>query len=402
MYYFENFKGFTNAELKLFQPVNLSIVIGPNGSGKSNLIEAIELLSFIARGGVLHEITELGRGGQLEVRGGLPSCARYGQNAFSLGFNAKDFSYSVTVQTKPISKIVKEKLFIDSKLIFETTEDNTNASEILVKSGGAIKCVSAHKSVISQYHNFGTQQDDEFVKTITEKILTPPVVFEPNPKLMRQYELIGSTILAKNGANLSAILFDLDGYPENHKILERLRGWIKLLPNEPYQDFDFDITKYNSVMFGLKEGYEKHSNSVGANLLSDGTLRSLAVLTALETVEPHSLVVIEEFDNGLHPSRIQALIKAIVDCCQRQLINVVVTTHNPATLNALSFEQIEGVVLCTGDKLMRLYDLPRYPELLERGQLGELVTRRVIEQYLAPNFEQERQKEALEWLKILP
>jgi hypothetical protein len=51
---------------------------------------------------------------------------------------------------------------------------------------------------------------------------------------------------------------------------------------------------------------------------------------------------------------------------------------------------------------MRLYDLPRYPELLERGQLGELVTRRVIEQYLAPNFEQERQKEALEWLKNLP
>jgi AAA15 family ATPase/GTPase len=400
MYYFENFKGFTHVELKLFQPVKLSIVIGPNGSGKSNLIEAIELLSFIARGGALHEITELDRGGQLEVRGGLPSCACYGQNAFSLGFNTKDFSYSVTVQTKPISKIVKEKLFINSKLIFETTENNTNASEIDVKSGAgsAIKPVSAYKSVISQYHHFGTQQDDDFVKTITEKILKPPVVFEPNPKRMRQYEPIGSSILAKNGANLSAILFDLDSEPENHKILERLRGWIKLLPNEPYQDFDFDLTKYNSVMFGLKEG----KNSVGANLLSDGTLRSLAVLTALETVEPHSLVVIEEFDNGLHPSRIQALIKAIVDCCQRQLINVVVTTHNPATLNALSFEQIEGVVLCTGDKLMRLCDLPRYPELLERGQLGELVTRRVIEQYLVPNFELERQKEALEWLKKLP
>ncbi|TGN99723.1 hypothetical protein PN36_34815 [Candidatus Thiomargarita nelsonii] len=113
--------------------------------------------------------------------------------------------------------------------------------------------------------------------------------------------------------------------------------------------------------------YEQIGSSILANLLSDGTLRSLAVLTALETVEPHSLVVIEEFDNGLHPSRIQALIKAIVDCCQRQLINVVVTTHNPATL--------------------------RYPEL--RGQLGELVTRRVIEQYLVPNFELERQKEAL-------
>ncbi|OQY53549.1 MAG: hypothetical protein B6247_14765 [Candidatus Parabeggiatoa sp. nov. 2] len=108
MYYFENFKGFTHAKLDLFKP--LTILIGPNGSGKSNLIEAIELLSFIARGGSLPEITELGREGQLEIRGGLPSCARNGQDAFSMGIDTKDFSYSVKVQTKPNPKIVTEKL----------------------------------------------------------------------------------------------------------------------------------------------------------------------------------------------------------------------------------------------------------------------------------------------------
>jgi len=52
------------------------------------------------------------------------------------------------------------------------------------------------------------------------------------------------------------------------------------------------------------------------------------------------------------------------------------------------------VVLCTGDQLVKLGDLPRYPELLERGQLGELMTRRVVDQYLRPHFEEERQKEA--------
>ena len=42
---------------------------------------------------------------------------------------------------------------------------------------------------------------------------------------------------------------------------------------------------------------------VDARLLSDGTLRMLAVVTALETVPTGSRIIIEEFDNGLHPSR---------------------------------------------------------------------------------------------------
>jgi predicted ATPase len=353
MYYFDNFKGFTHAKLDLFKP--LTILIGPNGSGKSNLIEAIELLSFIARGGSLAEITELGREGQLEIRGGLPSCARNGQDAFSMGIDTKDFSYSITVQTKPNPKIVTEKLFINSNLIFETIADknNTKATEIFVKKNPVasadkeiINSVSAYKSVLSQYHSVGIR-DDDWIELISKKLLNPPFVFEPNPKLMRQYEQLGSPRLAKNGANLSAVLFDL----HRHDILGRLLNWTKQLPNEPYQDFDFDITKYNSVMFGLKEGHDKHS--VGANLLSDGTLRSLAILTALETVEPGSLIIIEEFDNGLHPSRIDALIKAILDCCHRQSLNVLVTTHNPATLNALPPE-LDGVVLCTGDTLNKM------------------------------------------------
>jgi hypothetical protein len=228
-----------------------------------------------------------------------------------------------------------------------------------------------------------------------------PFIFDPNPKLMRQYEQIGSNTFAKNGANLSAVLYEMSCTPtkEYGDSLERLLNWIKQLPNEPYQKFDFDVTKYNSVMFGLMNN---EGNSIGANLLSDGTLRSLAILTLLERGLDTQPIIIEEFDNGLHPSRIKELIVAIDDCCQRLPIRVMVTTHNPATLNALTPKQLEGVVLCTGDKLIKLYDLPRYPELLESGQLGDLVTSRVIEQYLAPNFEEERQTEALEWLKNLP
>jgi predicted ATPase len=405
MYYLDNFKSFTNAEFDLSEC--LTILIGPNGSGKTNLIEAIELLSFIAKGGLAHNITELGRGGQLEVRGGLPFCARYGHNTFSLGFDQLDFSYSVTVQTKPIPQIVKEKLF-DQTTLFETVANDHNAKsgQILVKYNDKegiedTKYVSSHQSFLSQYNHLA---DIKKPWEYELQAFDSPFLFDPNPKLMRQYEQIGSHTLTKNGANLSAVLYDMSCMPKEYgDSLERLLNWIKQLPNEPYQDFDFDVTKYNSVMFGLMKDNE--GNSIGANLLSDGTLRSLAILTLLERgldVYANQPIIIEEFDNGLHPSRIKELIEAIDDCCQRMSIKVMVTTHNPATLNALTPKQLEGVVLCTGDKFIKLYDLPRYPELLESGQLGDLVTSRVIDQYLAHNFEEERQTEALEWLKNLP
>jgi predicted ATPase len=400
MVYLNNFKSFTKAEFDLSEC--LTILIGPNGSGKTNLIEAIELLPFIAKGGLPHNITELGRGGQLEVRGGLPFCARYGHDTFSLGFDQLDFSYSVTVQTKPIPQIVKEKLF-DQTTLFETVANDHNAKsgQILVKYNDKegienTKYVSSHQSFLSQYNHLA-----DIKKPWKDELqaFDSPFIFDPIPKLMRQYEQIGSNTFSKNGANLSAVLYDMSCMPKKYgDSLKRLLNWIKQLPNEPYQDFDFDVTKYNSVLFGLM----KDRNSIGANLLSDGTLRSLAILTLLERGLDVQPIIIEEFDNGLHPSRIKALIEAIDDCCQRMPIRVMVTTHNPATLNALSPKQLEGVVLCTGDQLIKLHDLPRYPELLESGQLGDLVTNRIIDQYLAPNFEEERQKEALEWLKNLP
>jgi predicted ATPase len=177
------------------------------------------------------------------------------------------------------------------------------------------------------------------------------------PVVRRQYERVGNRVLAKDGANLSAVLYGAD-----QQISDRLLARIKPLSDKPYQEFDFDLTKYHNIMFGLKEGDDKQST--GANLLSDGTLRYLAILTALEMVEPFSLLVIEEFDNGLHPSRIEMLVKAIFDACQRRNLKILATTHNPATLNILELpvEQLEGLVLCTWDdaehssKLTRLFD----------------------------------------------
>jgi hypothetical protein len=52
----------------------------------------------------------------------------------------------------------------------------------------------------------------------------------------------------------------------------------------------------------------------------------------------------------------------------------------------------------SASRLIRLPDLPYQDELLERGHLGDLVTRKIIDQYLDPNFESMRKAKTLAWL----
>jgi len=412
MHRFGNFKNFANAEINLSQP--LTVVIGTNGSGKSNLIEAIELLGFIANGGLLHEITDIGQGGKLEVRGGLQACTRHQKDFFSLEFSGRNFKYRIDIHTTSSHPFVyKENLSLDKKSIFETVQSTRHVHVVeydnFARGRNKPKIsISSMQSALSQYKEFAIKNkklsEGLSITDAIKNYLKASFVFDPNPKLMRDYERIGNQILAKNGANISAMLYGLSkGTDEEKQGLQRLFHWIQQLPDEPFENFEFVVVKeLNDVIFGFKA--HETGELISAKVLSDGTLRCLAVLTALETVKEGSRIIIEEFDNGLHPSRVKILVQAMEDCCSRRKLNLLVTTHNPATLNALSIKQLDGVVLCHwnaathASDLLRLSELPHHDELLSRGQLGDLVTRQVIDTYLAPNFEQDRKEKALAWL----
>lgn len=420
VHWFVNFKGFANARLDLSQPVTL--LIGKNGSGKTNAIEAVELLGQIAEGRPLHEISDVGRQGGFEVRGGLPGCVRFGHETFSLqfiGWAGRTVDYTVRIRALPEPRIAAESLVgYNFREIFATVEGSEKLTSGVLKvrydnfsRGGnkPIKTLPADRAILSQYGTFASSdklKQAVLDVTSTRSYLRRSFVFDPIPKLMRDYDRIGNRVLARHAANLSPVLYALHkGSDDDKAALSRILGWIKQLPEEPFEAFDFVTTQLGDVMFGLRE--QPGGPLVDARLLSDGTLRCIAVLTALETVEEGSRLIIEELDNGLHPSRTGVLANAIWDASKRRKLNVLCTTHNPATLDALTDEQLKGVVVAHWDKqqkasrLTRLLDIPRADVLLERGHLGDLVTRRIIEQHLMPGFEEKQQEEARAWLKSL-
>ena len=146
---------------------------------------------------------------------------------------------------------------------------------------------------------------------------------------------------------------------------------------------------------------EKWTNSdenftVDARGMSDGSLRFLAILVALLTRPKGSLLIIEEVDNGLYPSRALLLLSMLREVGDKQKVDVMVTTHNPALLDAMGTEMIPFITVAhrdisTGDsKLTLLEDIKQLPKLLAQGTIGRLSSKGLIEDSLHTGLSEEK------------
>ena len=114
----------------------------------------------------------------------------------------------------------------------------------------------------------------------------------------------------------------------------------------------------------------------------------LAIAAAMLSAPEGSLVVIEEIDNGVHPSRARHLLDSIRSIAERRQLRVPLSTHNPTMLEALPDVAVPDVVFCYQDpasgasKLVRMQEIPDVPELLVQGPLGHLMTSGALRRFV--------------------
>ncbi len=437
MHRLTDFKNFACAEINLFEP--LTVLLGRNGSGKTNLIEGVELLAALARGTPLNEITDVDRGGAFEIRGGVRSCFRFGKRTFGLRFNEAsidfdgrkqgvDYVIEIAAHGRNAVQLSAERLEVGRRVFFDATSSGRDLLTVrydnFSRGKNPSSQVSPSRSVLSRYEEIvgSSQANTPRLRAATRAVrgvrgyLRNAHVFDPQPKAMREYARVESNPqLLRGGANLSAVLFALsegwnDEGEEQRATLRRITELIRQIPEEPFAGIGFAETSLGDVMAGLVpgEGNGAHGGRlVDARLLSDGTLRMLAIVSALETVPESSRIVIEEFDNGLHPSRARLLVRAFVEAATRRRLNVLVTTHNPAFMDALDESQVESVLICHrdesegGSRVTRLGDMDIAGTLALRGGLGDFVTRGGLEKRLATDFTDKRAREVRDWLMSL-
>jgi len=427
----ENFKSYKTAVLKL---APLTVMVGANASGKSNALEAIRFLSWMAQGQKLSSLQFEINQNNAAIRGQIKDVFFRGDNEFKLGCEVQDLGHSWELQItldhrlgKEIH-ISKESMKIDSsEILYETTKPTLDlATDISVAfnnfaRGGKNPQVicSDQLGVFTQMSTYGKispnyKKSNQLIGQLsryTESLLTRILFLDPSPQSMRSYSFISDSKLQGNGSNISSVLFNLvnNGYnpliKDKGSLKNEILSFIKSLPEQDITDMEFLEGPRGEVMLSLTETFGNKSQKMDAGILSDGTLRVLAIAAALLSAPEESIVIIEEIDNGVHPSRAKQLLNQINKVAVERGLRIILSTHNPALMDALPDEVIPDVVFCYRDKkdgsskLISLKDVPDYPELISQGSLGDLVTEGTLSSFVK-NYEgaEAKKAKALEWL----
>ncbi|NNU94316.1 ATPase [Geobacillus sp. NFOSA3] len=412
--HYKNWKSFSNATLYI-DP--LTVLIGTNASGKSNALDGIAFLSRVVQGKELQTILSGDSALLLEaniqaIRGGVEWATKHPHSSFTLeavieGDEETDYHYSIEVSTKSDVELVSESLVkIDrkmnkrTKLFTATAEEDSPTVAASVYNGRRPKKKPFKRSVsvISQLKNQETHPEvDEAIQLVVHT-LENVFILDPAPALMRDYKPF-SNRLASNASNVAGVLAALP--KEEKKQMEKLLSkYVSRLPEgdvqrvwaEPVGRFKTDAMLYCEEQW---PGSDKKL-IVDARGMSDGTLRFIGILTALLTRPKGSLIVIEEIDNGLHPSRAGILIDMLNEIGTDRQIDILMTTHNPALLDELGPEMIPFIIVAHrsmedgASELTPLEDIQSLPKLLAGGSIGKLVAEGEIEETLSWQGSEER------------
>ncbi len=422
----QNFKSYKKATLKL---APLTLLIGANASGKSNAIEAIRFLSWLAYGRRLEDILQSVQQTDINIRGTLRDLTYNSDLNITLGCKLDNlgewgnFSISVNVQPNDM-RVTAESLESETSSvplywIKEPADGYSREVQVAFNNfsrGGrkpTIPCsdrqaIFTQIDIPSRFAHSASDKSREIIPKLVQELqqtFQKILFLDPIPRHMGDYSFIVDNEIKGDGENVSSVLYQL--CQEMHLKTEVL-SFIRDLPEQDIVDIDFIKTPRNEVMLQLIESFGNQTIVRDAPLLSDGTLRVLAVTAALLSAPKGSLIIIEEIDNGIHPSRAGSILNKIQEVAKERDLRVLLTSHNPALLDTLPSSAIPHVVACYRDpdegdsRLVRLEDLVDYPELVARGSLGQLMTKGILDRFLKNQRSQKQKEEqGLEWLKSL-
>lgn len=398
------FKTFEDAVLPL-EP--LTVLIGRNSSGKSNALDGLDVLSRLAVGEDIRDALDGRRRDVGAVRGGLEGCPPHGQDVFTLGCTVDTpwgtpATLDVTVRVRPDVRIIAEELtgptYKGRKVLLRSLASTEGSGDVEVewyngKPGrnprASLRCDRLLSAQVSTRLPVASEAEREVIEVAEVVLGALRGVFhlDPVPHLMRQYVPERDDKLRRTAENLSAVVARIGDEAEEE--LDQLDAALHSITEHAIGDLWTTRSDLGDVMLVLTE----EGGLTSAREMSDGTLRFLAVATALiagrhsvdidagAAARPSLTLVVEELENGLHPSQATLLLDLLRQATAREATQVLVTTHSPALLSALSGDEHRGVIVCDRQspsgrsRLQRLPEIDGYAAAMAEGRLGDVVAR---------------------------
>lgn len=387
----ERFKSLASVELSL-GPLNL--LIGANASGKSNLLDALRVLQGVGYNFTVSEIFD-GKPSSASnivwdgIRGGSkgavlkqqPSKSREATCHFAARFRVGKEGYEFDITLDPEEgAVVAEKLVASGKVVYET--------EALSKQSGGIST-----------RVYGEKQDESVVRQyftdrpIYYQVFSASNVPEPQwsmraisamfselihqqhlnliPGQLRQYSKGPSAKrIGEKGENFAALVNTI---AVDSQVREEYISWLRELVPAEVKDIELLPGAVGDVLFAIKED----GAVFPAPVISDGTLRFAALAAALFQPDMPRIILLEEIENGIHPTRLRLLVEMLRSRAGVGKPQILATTHSPVVLAWLTETEYAHTFLCARDEnglstVRPLSSIPHLIDIVRRTPLSGL------------------------------
>ncbi|RMF37038.1 MAG: hypothetical protein D6759_02835 [Chloroflexi bacterium] len=341
-----NWRSVREQGLKL-GPVNL--LIGPNAAGKSNVVDALRLLAEAIRSDLETAVTR--RGGLESVR--FRGASQGERVTISIDYfvpdpsaphSRSDMRYSLTIAQEPESgrpAVAREELRV------KVRRNEPGTQRLWFRSqwgkGRALRDVKT-----DQREAFDTGDPGILALKALGFLATFPRI-RALREFIEGWQFLSVDLGAIRQPRRDERATRLDGRAANlANVLRTMRsfnasGLERILDNLRYL-----LTHVSDVVTNVEHGRvllylveQPFDSSFDVQVISDGTLRLLALLTALETMPEHGLLCVEEPEHGLHPLIFGPLLDIVREYCPADgTRQVLLTTHSPDLVDAATPEEV--------------------------------------------------------------
>jgi predicted ATPase len=203
-------------------------------------------------------------------------------------------------------------------------------------------------------------------------LMTNTQRLDPSPSVLREYSKAPFVPrMGERGENFAALVNNI---MRDEKTASAYISWLKQLTPTEMDEAVILTGALGEPLFATK----KDEQVFPAPVLSDGTLRFAAIAAAFFQPDMPETLLIEEIENGIHPSRLRLLVELLKSQSQNESPQLIATTHSPVVLSWLDEADYHTTFFCKKDddnratEITPLSDIPKFTELVRRQPITDL------------------------------
>lgn len=342
----------------------LSVFFGPNASGKSNLLDAVR---FLAASGLERSLADaLERGSR-----GIPAEAfTFPAGGLAALLSVDEAKFEVEALTTPPMAADYRLEYMLSVGARPRTGDVYTLSERLQKLRGTSLAKSGRPRIQSDAHGVTVRKRHESGRPFQESaranhtaVSIPSYTGELFPEIgalraeffgWRLYYLEPRAAMRQasppqivddigiHGQDLPAFLFRLKNSAEHRRSYDAI---VRMVRQVIVGVESLDV-QLNEQRAEINLSIRQHGVEFSSRVVSEGTLRVVALAAMALNPNPVRLIGLEEPENGVHPARLQHILDLLRYLALDRGVQVLVNTHSPLFVSralALQREQPEMV-----------------------------------------------------------